>query len=212
MCKVWMYEHACIFVNNFFNIWVLELLYNGLLRKIWWDKVYCIYVLKRNQTKFILYFIWIFMVFYMNIRILNELSGNLNREKWIRRKIKPWIGLGWNLAQGLALPVRSSSQNGLAGPCRRCATRPRSTITTPVTDAAAWPTSASWRPPVGEVAAHGSAVQGETPRKHDWVAELTRRLGDIEVAGGLSAATPLNDRWPAVVVGDRGTSLQLGGG
>jgi hypothetical protein len=146
MCKVWMYEHACIFVNNFFNIWVLELLYNGLLRKIWWDKVYCIYVLKRNQTKFILYFIWIFMVFYMNIRILNELSGNLNREKWIRRKIKPWIGLGWNLAQGLALPVRSSSQNGPTGPCRRRATRPRSTITTPVTDAAAWPTSASWRP------------------------------------------------------------------
>jgi hypothetical protein len=60
--------------------------------------------------------------------------------------------------------------------------------------------------------AHDSAVQGKTAGQHSEAAKRVGRLGDVEVAGGLSAATPFDGERPVAVACDQGMSLQLGGG
>jgi hypothetical protein len=73
-----MYEHAGIFVNNYFKFGFLGISYNAILHKYGFGQAYCKDLLKGNPRKFILYFselytncyeIWKFILFsgiYLN--------------------------------------------------------------------------------------------------------------------------------------------------
>jgi hypothetical protein len=135
-----MDEHACIYVNNYFNIWFLVILYNGLLSKIWWDKFITQTYSRGIQQKIF----YIFMVFSMNIQILNELSTNLHRKSiWKIKEIETMPGRFWHEAQHCwpswpVVPTRG--------------THARDTVIAPATGAAArWWVAAQrlWRPSVG---------------------------------------------------------------
>jgi hypothetical protein len=59
-----MNEHAFIFVINFFNIVIIEIVYNALMHKIECGQSYCKDLLKRILWRFILRFCDIYSVFY----------------------------------------------------------------------------------------------------------------------------------------------------
>jgi hypothetical protein len=63
-------------------------------------------------------------------------------------------------------------------------------------------TMASWQPLWIRLVAHGSAAQGETIGQHDGAVELTGRLDDIGVVGGLGVVTSFDGGSPVVVTYD----------
>jgi hypothetical protein len=81
-----MYEHAFIFVINFFNIVVFGNVYNALIHKIEFGQSYFKEVLKRTVNKFTLHFCEMYSIFYELLKF-HEFLENLNW-KMISKMIK----------------------------------------------------------------------------------------------------------------------------
>ncbi len=67
-CKNLEYEHAHIFIEKYFKVLLHVILYNTILRKMWYGQVHWIDLLTKIPTKFILHFSKV----SMNFECLNE--------------------------------------------------------------------------------------------------------------------------------------------
>jgi hypothetical protein len=67
-----MYESAYIFVINFFNIVIIEIVYNALMHKIEFGQSYCKDLLKRILNKFTLYFSKFYTNFYEYLNLVDS--------------------------------------------------------------------------------------------------------------------------------------------
>jgi hypothetical protein len=82
-----MYEHAFIFVINFFNIVIIGNVYNALMHKIEFGQSYFKDILKRTLNKFTLHFCDVYSILYELLKF-HEFLENLNW-KMISKMIKP---------------------------------------------------------------------------------------------------------------------------
>jgi hypothetical protein len=69
-----MYEHAWIFINKFFKLCILEILYNALMYKNEFGQAHHIELLSKIPTKNILCFL-MFILVSMNFGNLHEFFG-----------------------------------------------------------------------------------------------------------------------------------------
>jgi hypothetical protein len=132
-----MYKYADIFINKYFNVWLLVILYNALMHKWRFGQAYCQDLLTRIPIEFILKFIPFSMHFRFVLDFLEILKGNQKSKNgaqyWARLRprgrcglVRPasrkaaWHRLGRPMTKGRGGLPASGTQ------CARCARRMRS--------------------------------------------------------------------------------------
>jgi hypothetical protein len=114
-----MYDDAWMFVNKFFKIWIIGILWNALLRKWWWGQVNWVDLFKWIQEKLFLQNLDIYTILheFWNLDGFLEINkGIMGFENW-----KPVHTRGSNPAHSLGLVWlmagfawwATSGQNGL---------------------------------------------------------------------------------------------------
>jgi hypothetical protein len=133
-----MYEHAWICINNFLEIWIIEILYAAQLCKWWCGKVNCKELLNMIHTKFNLHFyefsmnlckFWNFEWFFleiikrMKLKRLNAMVGRLQpttSAQLIMRSIAPGRLNGWGGLNRSAQPSCHAARPAHGAARRAC--------------------------------------------------------------------------------------------